>query len=154
LKIKSLRDFLSGLLFMLMGVLFALGGIGRAVGSAALPGPGFFALAVGLALAGIGLVVLFKSLTIETEAGDPVGPVAWRALLGVVLAVATFAVTVQVAGLVLATALVVLLASPAAAGQRWGDSLMLAGVLMLLGWLILGVALPVAVPMWPQLSRA
>jgi hypothetical protein len=153
-KIKSHRDFLAGWAFMLVGVLFALGGIGRSVGSSEQPGPGFFACSLGLTLAVLGLALLFKSLAIETEGGDPVDPVAWRALLGVVLAVASFGVTVQTVGLVLATLIVVVLASWPGAGRRWTQVLALAGVLAFLGWLVLGVALTVAVPLWPRLGGA
>ena len=44
------------------------------------PGPGYFPFGLGVLMAMLGAVVLFKALTIETEGGDPVGDFAWRPL--------------------------------------------------------------------------
>ena len=39
----------------------------------------------------LGIAVLFKSLTIETEGGDSIGAIAWRPLLVIVGAIVAFA---------------------------------------------------------------
>ena len=53
-------------------------------GTSARPGPGYFPFGLGILQALLGGVVLFKSLTIETEGGDPIGAVAWKPLLIIV----------------------------------------------------------------------
>ena len=83
-KIKSQRDFFSGLMFLVVGVVFAVGATNYSMGSSARPGAGYFPLILGAIMAILGAVVLFKSLSIETVGGDPIGSIAWRPLLVIV----------------------------------------------------------------------
>ena len=78
MKIKSQRDFVSGLMFIVVGVIFAIGATNYSMGSSAKPGAGYFPLILSVIMAILGAIVLFKSLTIETEGGDPIGDIAWR----------------------------------------------------------------------------
>ena len=55
MKIKSQRDFFSGLMFTAVGVAFAWGATTYNVGSGARMGPGYFPLMLGIVLAFIGL---------------------------------------------------------------------------------------------------
>ena len=88
MKIKSQRDFVSGLLFLVVGVAFAWGATEYSFGTSARPGPGYFPFGLGILLALLGALVLFKALTLESEGGDPIGDIAWRPLLIIVAAVA------------------------------------------------------------------
>lgn len=75
MKIKSQRDFWSGLMFVVVGVAFACGSIiNYSFGTSARPGPGYFPFGLGVLLAVLGAVVLFKALTIESEGGSPSAP--------------------------------------------------------------------------------
>ena len=67
MKIKSQKDFWSGLLFVAIGIGFAWGATNYNFGSSARPGPGFFPFGLGLLMAILGSVVLFKALVVETE---------------------------------------------------------------------------------------
>ena len=70
MKIKSQRDFWSGLMFLVTGALFAWGAIANYnFGSSARPGPGYFPFGLGVLLALLGAFILFEALTIETEDG-------------------------------------------------------------------------------------
>lgn len=113
MKIKSQRDFVSGLLFVAVGVIFAIGATNYSMGNSARPGPGYFPLILAVIMAILGAVVLFKSLTIETEGGDPVGDIAWRPLLLIVLAILVFAILIQRAGVFVAGAAAIGVASMA-----------------------------------------
>ena len=84
MKIKSQSDFWAGLMFIVVGVAFAWGATNYSIGSSAQPGPGYFPLGLGVLLAILGAFVLFKSLTIESEGGDPIGTFAWRPLVIIV----------------------------------------------------------------------
>ena len=109
MKIKSERDFWSGLMFIGVGVAFAIGAMEYSMGPncpdgapcatsliarftqlSARPGAGFFPLGLSVLLALLGLFVLFKALTIETPGGDPVGGFAWRPLVVVIAAILAF----------------------------------------------------------------
>ena len=63
MKIKSQKDFWSGLMFMAAGLGFAVGATNYSFGTSARPGPGYFPFGLGVLLALLGAVVLFKSLT-------------------------------------------------------------------------------------------
>lgn len=80
MRIKSQRDFFSGLMFLVVGIAFAWGATTYHVGEAARMGPGYFPLMLGIVLAGLGAFIIFESLVVETEDGEPVGKWAWRPL--------------------------------------------------------------------------
>ena len=59
MKIKSQKDFLSGLMFTCVGLAFAIGATNYTIGSGARMGPGYFPLVLGTLLAiGGGVVML------------------------------------------------------------------------------------------------
>ena len=80
MRIKSQKDFYSGVMFMAVGIAFAWGATTYTIGEGARMGPGYFPLMLGLLLAALGAFVLFESLVVETEDGEPIGAWAWRPL--------------------------------------------------------------------------
>ena len=64
MKIKSQRDFGSGLLFVVLGGVFAMVAGDDSLGTPAEPGAGFFPLILSVALMVLGALVLFKALTL------------------------------------------------------------------------------------------
>ncbi|MBP6337577.1 MAG: tripartite tricarboxylate transporter TctB family protein [Vitreoscilla sp.] len=147
--IKSQKDFWSGLLFILVGVSFTWGATHYRFGSSASPGPGYFPFGLGLLLALLGGVVLFKSLTLETDGGDKIGAFAWRPLLVILGAVVLFGLLVQRAGLVVALPALVLLSSLAGGEFGWKGALVAAVVLTVLSWAVFVLGLKLSIPMWP-----
>jgi hypothetical protein len=79
-KIKSQQDFFSGLMFLAVGIAFAWGATTYHIGEGARMGPGYFPLLLGIVLAGLGGFIIFESLVVETEDGEPVGKWAWKPL--------------------------------------------------------------------------
>jgi hypothetical protein len=80
MKIKSQKDFFSGLMFIAVGLAFAWGATTYTIGEGARMGPGYFPLVLGLLLAALGAFILFEAVVVETEDGEPVGSWAWRPL--------------------------------------------------------------------------
>jgi Tripartite tricarboxylate transporter TctB family len=83
-NIKSQKDFFSGLMFLAIGLAFAIGSNSYTVGTGAKMGPGYFPLMLGILMSVLGAAITFKALVVETEGGDPIGPWAWKPL-GLVL---------------------------------------------------------------------
>jgi len=83
-QIKSQKDFFAGLLYLVVGTAFAWGATHYNVGNAARMGPGYFPLLLGILLAFIGAVIMFKATIVETEDGEPVGRWAWKQIVFII----------------------------------------------------------------------
>lgn len=149
MKIKSQQDFWSGVVFLAIGLCFAVGATHYEIGSAASPKPGYLPLILSGVLMIVGALVLFTSLTIETEDGERVSGFAWRPLAVVSLAMALFAWTLPILGLIMAAPLSALLASFASDDRGWKTLVLNPVIASISTWLIFSVALNWNVPLWP-----
>jgi hypothetical protein len=157
-KIKSQQDFFSGLMFMVLGLAFAWGATTYPIGDGAQMGPGYFPLLLGIVLAGLGAFIVFKSLVVETEDGEPIGPWAWRPLGCVVGANLLFgmllgglpSIGLPAMGLVVAIYGLTLACAVASAQFKFKEALILATVLALGGYLVLIMVLKLPYPIWPS----
>lgn len=152
MKIKSQRDFWSGLMFVAIGIGFAWGAMNYHFGSSAQPGPGYFPFGLGVILALIGALVLFKSLTLETDGGDRIGPVAWKPLLIVLGSVALFGALLPVLGLICTLPVLVIVSAMAGDEFHWGEALGNAAVLTFFSWLVFIKGLGLVMPLWPSFA--
>jgi hypothetical protein len=149
LKIKSERDFWSGLMFTAVGIGFAVGATNYSMGSSARPGPGYFPLLLSVILAILGAIVLFKSLTIETEGGDPIGAIAWRPLLVIVFGIVVFGIALPRLGMIVTIPILIIISSLAGTEFKWKGVLIAAVVLTAFSWLIFVAGLKLTIPLWP-----
>lgn len=149
MKIKSQRDFWSGLMFIVVGIAFAWGATNYSFGQSARPGPGYFPFGLGLLLAVLGALVLFTSMTIESEGGDPVGAFSWKPLIIIILAVAVFGVALPRLGMIVSLPLLIVMCSLAGEEFHWKDALISCIVLTAGSYLIFIVGLKLVIPVWP-----
>jgi hypothetical protein len=150
MKIKSERDFWAGMMFLLVGVAFAWGALSYNFGSSARPGPGYFPFGLGVLLALLGALELFKALTIESEGGDPIGPVAWRPLGFIVGTVAVFGWALPHLGMFIALPILVVVAALAGDEFHWGEALANAALLTVGSWVIFIWGLNLTIPLRPS----
>jgi hypothetical protein len=149
MKIKSQKDFWSGLMFVVVGVGFAWGALNYSFGSSARPGPGYFPFGLGVILAVLGALVLFKALTIESPGGDPIGRIAWRPLLLVHGSLALFGLLLPFAGMVIALPVLVVVSALAGDEFHIGEAIANAVVLTVGSWLVFIKGLGLTIPLWP-----
>ena len=157
MRIKSQKDFFSGLLFIAVGVAFAWGATNYKVGDAARMGPGYFPLLLGVLLAILGLVVTFNALVVETEDGDKIGRIAWKPLFFIILANLTFGVLLgglpsfglPYMGLTAAIIALTFIAALAGDEFKFKEVVILAVVLAITCYLTFIVALKLQFPAWP-----
>ncbi len=154
MKIKSQKDFWSGLMFIATGLGFAAGASNYSFGTSARPGPGYFPFGLGILLALLGALVLFKSLTIETEGGDPVGAIPWKPLGLITLSVVVFGLALPKLGMVVSLPLLILIASLAGDEFRLKEVLINIVVLTLGSWAIFIKGLNLVIPLWPAFMTA
>lgn len=150
MRIKSQRDFWSGMMFLVVGITFAIGASNYSLGTSARPGPGYFPLMLSVIMAILGAIVAFKALTIETEGGDPIGHVAWKPLIIIVAAIAVFGATITWLGMIISIPILILISSFASDEFHWRDVLVNSIVLTVASWLIFIVGLKLTIPMWPS----
>lgn len=154
MKIKSQRDFWSGLMFIVAGGAFAIGAMNYSFGSSARPGPGYFPFGLGMLMAILGAVVLFKALTVETEDGDPVGAFAWKPLIIVLASILFFGWALPRLGMLIALPLLILTSSMAGDEFKLKEALFNACVLTLLSWTVFSKGLGLTIPLLPTMFAA
>ena len=172
MKIKSERDFWSGMMFLVVGVVFAIGAMNYSMGPAcpandpcatslwarlsqlsAHPGAGYFPLGLSILVTLLGAVVLFKSLTIESDGGDPIGKIAWRPLIVIIVAIALFGVMLEPLGLAITVPVLIVIASLAGDEFHWKGVTVAAIVLTIGSWAIFVWGLKLTIPVLPWFAR-
>ena len=172
MKIKSERDFWSGMMFLVVGVVFAIGATNYSMGPAcppndpcatslwarlsqlsAHPGAGYFPLGLSILVALLGAVVLFKSLTIESDGGDKIGKFAWRPLIVIIVAIALFGAMLEPLGLALSVPVLIAVTSLAGDEFHWKGVVANAIVLTIGSWAIFIWGLKLTIPLWPAFVR-
>ncbi len=149
MKIKSQKDFWSGLMFIAVGVGFAWGAMNYSFGNSARPGPAYFPFGLGILLAVLGGMVMFKSLTIETEGGGRIGAFAWKPLLIIAGSVAGFGFILPKLGMIVSLPLLVIVSAMAGDEFHWKDAIINAAILTVGSWLIFIYGLSLTIPLWP-----
>ncbi len=149
MKIKSEKDFWSGLMFIAIGVGFAWGASNYSFGSAARPGPAYFPFGLGVILAVLGLFVLFKGLTFEVRGGDKIGGWPFKPWLIILGAVVIFGLALPRLGMIITLPLLIAISSFASGEFRWKEVLINVVVLTLGCWLVFIKGLNLTIPVWP-----
>lgn len=149
MKIKSQKDFWSGLMFVAVGIAFAWGATNYSFGASARPGPGYFPFGLGILMALLGAVVLFKSLTLEVEGGDPIGAWSWKPLIIITASIAGFGWALPHLGMWISLPLLVVVSALAGDEFHWKDALLNAIILTAGSWVIFIWGLKLVIPLWP-----
>ena len=157
MKIKSQKDFYSGLMFTVVGGAFAWGASTYNVGSGARMGPGYFPLMLGLVLSVLGLAVIFNSLTKPTADGEKIGKWAWKPLFFIITANLLFGVMLgglpviglPPMGLVAGIFALTIIASLAGETFKLKEVLVLASILSVGSYLAFIKLLSLQFPVWP-----
>jgi len=111
------------------------------MGSAVRMGPGYFPLVLGVLLALLGLAACIKGLAIR---GEPVDRLRFRPLALILGSVGLFAITIETAGIIIATVVTVAVAAAASPDSRTREVVLLIIVMLALavGVFTYGLGLP------------
>ncbi|MGV0960920.1 MAG: tripartite tricarboxylate transporter TctB family protein [Limnohabitans sp.] len=157
MKIKSQKDFFSGLMFTVVGASFAYGATNYSIGSGGRMGPGYFPLLLGVILAVLGGAVMFKALVVETQDGEKIGKWAWKPLFFIITANLLFgillgglpSVGIPAMGLIAAIFGVTIVSSLAGDTFNLKEVLILSVVLSIGSYLAFIMLLKLQFPVWP-----
>ena len=157
MKIKSQKDFFSGLMFAAVGVVFAWGATSYSIGTGARMGPGYFPLMLGVLLTGLGGLIMFKALVVETESGEKIGAWAWRPLFFIICANVLFGIMIgglpsiglPAMGMIAGIYVLTFVASLADGKIRLKEVAILATILAVGSYLAFIKLLALQFPVWP-----
>ena len=157
MKIKSQKDFLSGLMFLVLGGIFAWGATSYSIGTGARMGPGYFPLLLGVLLAILGAIILLGSLIVETPDGDKVAKIAWKPLGYILGANLLFGILLgglpkiglPSFGLIVSIFALIIVASKAGDEFHWKSVLALSAVLSVGSYGAFIALLKLQMPVWP-----
>ncbi|NYG35207.1 tripartite tricarboxylate transporter TctB family protein [Sphaerotilus montanus] len=151
MQIKSQKDFWSGLMFLGVGVAFAVGSLDYSFGNSARPGPAYFPFGLGVLMSMLGAMVIFGSLTKDTPDGEPVGAFAWRPLIIILASVALFGFLLPRLGMFITLPLLVFLSATASDEFTVKGAAINAAVLTFASWGIFSKGLGLTIPLWPTI---
>jgi hypothetical protein len=160
-RIKSQKDFFTGIMYIVIGVAFASVAGTYNVGSSASMGPGYFPLMLGILLALLGIALAFKALLVRMEGGDKIGTWGWKPLFFIIAANVVFGmllvglpgIKLPAFGLIVGIYALTFIASVAEAGWKFKATFILATVLAVGSYLAFVLALKLQFPVWPAFIR-
>jgi hypothetical protein len=149
LKIKSEKDFWSGVMFIVVGAAFAWGATEYSFGSSARPGPAYFPFGLGILLAVLGAAVLLQALRTGPADGDPIGAWPFKPALWILGAIVIFGLLLPRLGMVLTLPILIAVASVGGGEFRWKEVLANCVLLTLFSWAVFIKGLGLTIPLWP-----
>jgi hypothetical protein len=161
MKIGHQKDFWGGVLFILLGLLFAviargIPGVsflpGYTMGTPARMGPGFFPFYLGTLLVILGLVVAVGGFRGEANEESKVPKFHWRPILLVLGAVVLFGIILKPVGMLIAGWLLVMIASYGSYEFRWKRSAILGVVLVIFCAFTFVAGLKLPIPLCPDIE--
>ncbi len=157
MKIRSQKDFYSGLMFTGVGGAFVWGATSYKVGDAARMGPGYFPTLLGTIMVILGIAVTVGGLGLRAERGDDIGRWAWKPLAYILSANFVFGVllgglpSLSLPSMGLFAGVYALTIIAGLAGERFNlrEALVLATILAIGSYLAFIVLCQLRFPLWP-----
>ena len=134
MRIKSQRDFVSGIALVIVGAAFAVGATNYGLG---------------IVLAVLGFVILYTSLTRNGSTGDPIGEIPWRPLICIVGALVFFGFALPRLGFLISFPAMIVITSAGSREFVWRDALLNAAVLTAVSCGLFVYGLQLNIPLWP-----
>ena len=148
MRIRNHRDFWSGVLFIVTGLLFVVLSRQYQLGTAAKMGPGYFPTILGALMAVLGLMILAGSMAKRAQPLK-IERVDFKAILLVLVAVAVYALTLPKLGFIVALFLLIGISSIASHEFSWKTTVISSVVLLVFSWLVFVKGLELQFPFLP-----
>jgi hypothetical protein len=114
------KDFWTGVIYIFVGSAACIISRDYGMGTAVKMGPAYFPTILGVLLIVIGIISVLRSFL---KSGSPIGVVAWKGLVLIVVSTLLFGMIVRGAGLIIALPLLVILSASASVRFSWKTSL-------------------------------
>ncbi|MBB5216075.1 tripartite tricarboxylate transporter TctB family protein [Parapusillimonas granuli] len=149
MQLKNKQDFWSGIMFVALGVGFALGATNYSMGTAARMGPGYFPFWLGVLLALLGAIVALTAMSPKAEETE-VERFDWKITIVIIGSVALCGIVFDFLGVYLSVFLLVFLSSMASHQFSWKVAGLTGIFLVLFVWLAFIKGLGLIFPLWPS----
>ena len=147
MRIRSPKDFWSGLVFIAIAVAFMALAARYRLGTAEKMGPGFFPIMIGIVQAGLGAILLGRSFVLD---GPPLERMRLSPLAITVVAVVLFGIALSWLGLAAAIAALVIVGAYADRSSRLVESIALAVALVFFSVAMFVWVLGLPLQVWPD----
>jgi hypothetical protein len=148
-RVRSPKDFWAGLMFVGFGLFFAVwAATFYRLGTSLRMGPGYFPVVLGALLAAVGLLILLRSLALK---GEKIARFHFRPLLLVLGGCAAYGYLMGPAGLIAATAALVVISAMGGHEFSPREVAILAVALIALSVVVFVKGLSLPFPLWPAM---
>ncbi len=151
MRIRSKQDLWSGVMFLGIGLFFAVVSTGYQMGTAARMGPGYFPFWLGILLALLGVGIALGALSPKAEKTE-IDKFDWRIVILIVGSVSLYGALLEPLGVYLATFILVVLSSLAGHDFNWKVAAANGVFLVVFSYLAFVKGLGLIFPLWPSLS--
>jgi putative tricarboxylic transport membrane protein len=148
LKIRGMKDLSAGLMFIVVGGMFAIGANQYPMGTAVRMGPAYFPSVLGWILVVLGLIVFVRSFYMDDD--EVIRKTNYRPLLLVIGAVFVFAFLLDKAGLVIASFALMFISAMGGWDFKWKEQVVNSVVMsaVITGMFYYGLGLPFKLFPW------
>lgn len=148
MQLRNKQDFWSGIMFVAIGIGFALGATSYSMGTAARMGPGYFPFWLGVCLTILGAVVALGALSPKAQEQE-LEKFDWKIAFIVIGSVALAGALLDLLGIYISVFLLVFLSSMASHIFSWKVAVANGIFLVLFVWLAFIKGLGLIFPLWP-----
>lgn len=148
MKLLIQKDFIAGIMFVVLGLGVAFVSTGYRMGQLNAFGPGFFPFWLGILLALFGSIVTLGAF-LSAEREDPVAKWDIKALFLIIASIVLFGALLKTSGLVVALVAIVAVSSLASHEFTWTATIVNAIVLSIISVMLFVYGLGMRLPVWP-----
>lgn len=148
MKIRNQRDFGAGIMYIVIGLFFAIIATRYQYGTAAKMGPGYFPFWLGTIMALLGLLVLVKSMSAKA-AIEAIPKFNWKVIGLITGSICLYAILLPKMGFIIAVLVLVMVASSASREFSWKVALINAVVLICFTYSVFVLGLKLQFPLLP-----
>lgn len=148
MKIRNQKDFMAGLMFIAIGLFFAILARSYQMGTAAKMGSGYFPFWLGVMLSLLGLIVLLTSLR-PSAIEEGLAKWDWKSIFWVTFAVLVFAIGLPYLGMIISVIVLVFIAALASHEFHWKGTLVNSMILLFIAYFAFVWGLKLQFPVWP-----
>jgi len=148
LRIRNQRDFGAGIMYMVIGLFFAILATQYPMGTAAKMGPGYFPFYLGILMFLLGVLVAVKAFSAKA-AIESIPKFNWRIIAQITGSVVLYGLLLPRLGFLVAVVVLVLVSASASKEFTWKGSLINAGFLVAFTYSVFVLGLKLQFPLLP-----